>query len=75
MQFISREVNLSTFLITFHTLNIPIPNLYVDSNVRHVDINKANAKAKSFVSSDQRMAMMITLVKMITSKSSAANPV
>jgi hypothetical protein len=41
--------------------------LYVASNVRNSDMDKANAKGKSFVSSVQRRAMIVTLVKMLTS--------
>jgi len=49
--------------------------LYVASNVRNFDMDKANAKEKSFVSSVRRRAMMVTLVKMITSVPIVANHV
>jgi hypothetical protein len=49
--------------------------LYVASNVRNVDMDKANAKEKSFVSSVRRRAMMVTFVKMITNVPIVANPV
>jgi hypothetical protein len=48
--------------------------LYVASNVRNLDMDKANAKEESFVSSIRRRAMMGTLVKMITSVPIVANP-
>jgi hypothetical protein len=49
--------------------------LYVASNVRNLNMDKANAKEKSFVSSVRRRAMMITLVKRITNVPIVANPV
>ena len=49
--------------------------LYVASNVRNLNMDKANAKEKSFVSSVRRTAMMVTLVKMITNVPIVANPV
>ena len=82
------EVNLNTFLITYNTPDIPIsirighynvrvnpyvPNPVLASNVRNLDMDKANAK--SFLSSVRRRAMMVTLVKMITSVPIVANPV
>jgi hypothetical protein len=39
------------------------------------DMDKTNAKGKSFVSSVQRRAMMVTLVKMLTSVSIVENPI
>ena len=82
------EVNLNTFLITYNTPDIPIsirighynvrvnpyvPNPVLASNVRNLDMDKANAK--SFLSSVRRRAMMVTLVKMITNVPIEANPV
>jgi hypothetical protein len=49
--------------------------LYVASNVRNLDMDKANAKENSFVSSVRRRAMMVTLVKMITNVPIEAKPV
>ena len=49
--------------------------LYVASNVRNLDMDKANAKEKSFVSSVRRRATMGTFVKMITNVLIVANPV
>jgi hypothetical protein len=36
--------------------------MYIASNVRHLGMDRANAKKVSFDSSVQRMAMMVTLV-------------
>jgi hypothetical protein len=49
--------------------------LYVVPKVRNLDKEKANAKENSFVSSVRRRAMMVTLVKMITSVLILANPI
>jgi hypothetical protein len=49
--------------------------VYVASNVRNLNMDKANAKEKSFVSSVRRRAMMVTLVKMIINVPIVANPV
>ena len=49
--------------------------LYVVPKVRNLDKEKANAKEHSFVSSVRRRAMMVTLVKMITSVLILANPI
>jgi hypothetical protein len=49
--------------------------LYVVPKVRNLDKEKANAKENSFVSSVRSRAMMVTLVKMITSVLILANPI
>jgi len=46
--------------------------LYVASNVRNLDMDRANEKEKSSV---QRRAMMVTLVKMLTYVPIVANPI
>ena len=49
--------------------------MYIASNVRHLGMDRANAKKVSFDSSVQRMAMMVTLVTMLTNVPIVANSI